>query len=218
MMRTRNVVIFERLWLGSLGIGVILSVFGPQQSNQFLSDSMMILLQVVAVASNAWLVLLVSRKNSRSSLYLLLIAFLAGVAFDIHGFINMSRPGGQLILTVIQYGMQAYGLYCLVEKNNLNAHTPGQFNGRSGAVGGEGSEGGSSLMLDCALKLLESSKYTEAIELFNDVIRSNPGNIDAYCGRGLCLMRLGEKEKGLSDVRYAALNGSLPAQELLRQQ
>ncbi|WP_043639689.1 tetratricopeptide repeat protein [Desulfovibrio sp. TomC] len=218
MKGTRNVVIFERLWLGSIVIGVVLAVFGPQQSNPFLSDSMMLLLQVVSVASNLWLVLLVSRKNSNASRYLLLISFVGGAAFDLPDVLGMTRPLGQSLLTIVQYGMQLSGLYYLFLTKNSSAYRQGSFVSSDKGIESEINESGRSVLLDCALNLLESNRYDEAIVLFDDVIRSNPGNVDAYCGRGLCFMRLGQTEKGLSDIQRAAINGSVPAQELLRQQ
>ena len=102
--------------------------------------------------------------------------------------------------------MQAVGLYYLVTAKSVHPIRHAET-----AIA-------NSKILDCALGLLESEKYTAAITLFNGIIESDPGNYDAYCGRGICFMRLGDREKGLADIRLAALQGNIPALALLRQE
>jgi len=206
MKTKQNIAIFERLWLISIAIGVVLSVFDNKPAIPFLDPMTMFYLQLFAAASNLWLVLLVSRKNSKGSFYLLLISFLAGAAFDVPGLIDMSIRGFPWVLTFTQYLLQTAGIYFLLVGKNAK---PSRAMGLAKA---------DSKLLDCALSLLESGNYTSAITLFTGIIESDPGNIDAYCGRGICFMRTGEKENGLADINFAALNGNIPAMELLRKQ
>ena len=206
MKKKQNIAIFERLWLASIAIGVVLSFFDDKPAIPFLDPLTMFYLQLFAAASNLWLVLLVSRKNSKGSFYLLLISFIAGAAFDVPGLIDMSIRGLPWVLSITQYLLQIVGIYyLLVGKNAKPSRSMDLANADS-------------KLLDCALGLLESGKYTAAITLFNGIIESDPGNIDAYCGRGICFMRTGEKEKGLADINFAALNGNISALELLRKQ
>ncbi|MYL82449.1 hypothetical protein GTA51_04760 [Desulfovibrio aerotolerans] len=202
----KNIALFERLWLGSLAIGLLLFVFDGKAANPFISTDLMFVFQVLAAASNAWIVLLVSRKKSKTARYLVFISFVAGAAMDLPGLIDMSVRGMQWLLTAAQYAMQAVGLYYLVTAKSVNPSRHAE------------SAVANSKILDCALGLLESEKYTAAITLFTGIIESDPGNLDAYCGRGICFMRLGNTEKGLADIRLAALQGNIPALALLRQE
>jgi len=206
MRLQKNTALFERLWLGSIAIGLLLFVFDSKAANPFVSADLMFIFQLLAAASNAWIVLLVSRKNSKTSRYLIFISFVAGAAMDLPGLIDMSVRGIQWVLTATQYAMQAVGLYYLVTAKSVNPirHAESTIT--------------NSKILDCALGLLESEKYTAAITLFDGIIESDPGNGDAYCGRGICFLRLGNTEKGLADIRSAALQGNIPALALLRQE
>ena len=206
MRLQKNTALFERLWLGSIAIGLLLFVFDNKAANPFVSADLMFVFQLLAAASNAWIVLLVSRKNSKTSRYIIFISFVAGAAMDLPGLIDMSVRGVQWLLTAAQYAMQAVGLYYLVTAKSV---TP---------IRHAASTITNSKILDCALGLLESEKYTAAITLFNGIIESDPGNGDAYCGRGICFLRLGNTEKGLADIRSAALQGNIPALALLRQE
>ena len=204
MKISKNTALFERLWLGSIALGVLASALQDKQPNPLAPGDVMLYLQLFAAASNVWLLFLVSRKHSRFSFYLLIISFAAGAVFDAQNLLSGAVRGLQWILTIAQYGMQTAGLYYLVTDKSAASGRNGEsarFNAK---------------MLDCALGLVESGKYAAAVTLLNGILESDPGNLDARCGRGICFMRLGEKEKGLADINFAAVNGNIPALEFLK--
>jgi len=205
MQMTRNVVLFERLWLGSLVLGAAVSALEPEPPSSFITPQIAILFQVIAFISNAALILLVSRKDSRISRYMLILSFFGGIAFSLSDFVRISGRIVPWALSVIQFSMQAAGLYYLHLEKNPSRAIPSVLSKANAGL------------LDHALNLVESGNYNGAIALFDLLLESDPGNVDARCGRGLCCLRLGQKDKGRSDLQYAALHGSIPALELLRE-
>lgn len=205
MQMTRDVVLFERLWLGSLLLGVGAAAMEPEQPSSFITPQLSILFQVIAFISNAALILLVSRKDSTISRYMLILSFVGGIAFGLSDFARISGRIVPWALTLVEYAMQAVGLYYLHRAKNPNRSMPSVLSKANAGL------------IDHALNLVESGNYKGAIALFDLLLESDPGNVDARCGRGLCYLRLGQKDKGRSDLQYAALHGSIPALELLRE-
>ncbi|MBU1565734.1 MAG: tetratricopeptide repeat protein [Proteobacteria bacterium] len=64
---------------------------------------------------------------------------------------------------------------------------------------------------------LSLEQYTEAVTDFNQVIALSPDMKDAYFRRGRALIRLGEKRKGLDDIRKAAALGQGNAKRWLEE-
>lgn len=205
MQMTRDVVLFERLWLGSLVLGAAVSALEPEQPSSFITPQLSILFQAMAFISNAALILLVSRKDSTVSRYMLIVSFFGGLAFSFSDFGRISGRALPWALSLVAYAMQAAGLYYLHRAKNPNRSLPPILSKANAGL------------LDHALNLVESGNYNGAIALFDLLLESDPGNVDAHCGRGLCYLRLGQKDKGRSDLKYAALHGSVPALELLRE-
>jgi len=60
-------------------------------------------------------------------------------------------------------------------------------------------------------------RYSEAVADFDQVVVLNPDMKDTYFRRGRALIRLGEKRRGLEDLRKAAAMGHGPAKRLLQE-
>ena len=67
------------------------------------------------------------------------------------------------------------------------------------------------------LKASSFQKFREAIADFNEVIRLDPSNADAYLGRGSCLFQLNVKDSACTDWSKASELGNRGARVLLEQ-
>jgi tetratricopeptide (TPR) repeat protein len=67
-----------------------------------------------------------------------------------------------------------------------------------------------------ARTLMKLKKYPEAIVDFSKVIKLNPEMKDAFFRRGKSYRKIGEKRKGLEDIREAARQGSKLARQFLK--
>ena len=51
-----------------------------------------------------------------------------------------------------------------------------------------------------AQELAVAGRYVEAIDVYSLAIASDPGYVNAYCGRGLAFQRIGEHSKAIADL------------------
>jgi len=67
--------------------------------------------------------------------------------------------------------------------------------------------GGSKLLLE---------DYLGAIEDFNEVLKINPYSVNAFYGRGIAKIFLGQKDSGCLDLSKAGELGNEPAYEAIK--
>ena len=111
----KHISIFEKLALGSLLIGVVISALQYKQVGALFPNPFLFgFFQLCLFGFLLWIILLISRKRSKVAKWIWVIGSGLGVALYIPQLANMFDEGGYVgILSICQTAMQAVGIYLL---------------------------------------------------------------------------------------------------------
>lgn len=112
MRRPRSIILFERLFLLGIGIGVAQAALGWSELARRGSETSMLTMVGLSLFIIAALVLLVSRGRSRSAKWVLIITLLLGLPLYVASLLQGTIIGW-LWLSVIQAAAQVAGIRML---------------------------------------------------------------------------------------------------------
>ena len=117
-MRPRAIVLFERLYLVSLAIGLVVALVAWSRvvrTEPAVSEVPGAILVVPGVTTGLILilVLLTSRARSTIAKYLLVLLFVLGAAFKVANAERIFEPGLMLVPQLFQIALQMLAFYCL---------------------------------------------------------------------------------------------------------
>ncbi len=108
-VRPASIVWFERLYLGSLLIGVVQSVIGWKDAIALASPAFLLTVQAVVFAFLVGLILLVSRERSNVAKWINVVLFVLGLPVIVSLLVTEKQVGSAL-LAIVQTLMQGIGL------------------------------------------------------------------------------------------------------------